>query len=286
MSDAGVRAGDVFVLHCAGASREKAEMGTSEGSREVAHKRMIECSLFSENEEFGALDYFGQVLWIGMFTVCPDDQGRMLDNAQLIKSRLWPYRDVPLDEVERTIAVFEEYGWIIRYEAGGKSLIQLTGWWEHQPMQWAMPSRWAAPPGWKDRVRAKIGDKYITENWKESPKAEDGEGALPRRRRSERYTVAVQHYFDVMRVRPNKIQQEAINAVINESNLVQWDDVLSKWRLAGYNPTNVAGMLDWMTGNVAEGRKRERVKPSLSQQHNMDVEQVIKLNERGEDEVG
>lgn len=132
----------------------------------MASRRMISASIFAD-EWFGPLAFFDQTLWIGLFAACADDQGRMQDNAYLIRAICYPYKDIPIADIEAALQRFADAGKILRYEANGKHFIQLVNWWEHQQPQWAAHSKAPAPDGWSDRVRTRLNGKYIETNWRQ-----------------------------------------------------------------------------------------------------------------------
>jgi hypothetical protein len=138
----------------------------------MATRRMITSAIWRD-DWFGQLDFFDQALWIGLFSTCADDQGRLLDNPILIRADVFPYKDTPISEVERALQGFADVGRIARYDVDGKRLIQIINWWEHQQPQWAQPSQWLPPEGWHDRVRTRMGGKYIEENWSDKPSNPD-----------------------------------------------------------------------------------------------------------------
>ncbi|HUV93901.1 MAG TPA: hypothetical protein VMX14_03610 [Anaerolineae bacterium] len=130
----------------------------------MANRRMITSAIW-EDEWFGPLSYFGQALWIGLFSKCADDQGRLLDNARLIRAALFPYKDTSVNEIEGALEGFIESQRLHRYEARGKALLQIRTWWTHQRPQWANYSKWAPPPGWQDHVRTRLNGHYLEDNW-------------------------------------------------------------------------------------------------------------------------
>lgn len=131
----------------------------------MATRRMITSEIW-EDDWFGELDFFHQALWIGLFSKCADDQGRLKDNAYLVRSSVFPYKDIPVEEIDAAMAKFETDRRIIRYEVDGKRLVQIMNWWDHQPMQWASFSKLPAPPGWSDRIRTRENNRYVEINWR------------------------------------------------------------------------------------------------------------------------
>jgi len=116
----------------------------------MANKRMINGYVW-EDEFFYALSIFDRLLWIGVLTA--DDQGRFMDNAALIRSKVFPMDDIPLSDIEAGIQKFEAEGKIVRYGTKKKKCVQIINWWKHQSPRWAGESTMPAPKGWTDRYR-------------------------------------------------------------------------------------------------------------------------------------
>lgn len=267
------------------------------GMLKMPGKRLINCQIW-QDEQFGELSFFEQALWIGLFGACADDQGRLVDNPRLIRATLWPLKDVDASEIIQGLAHFNQLDWIVSYEREGKYYIQIVGWWKNQPMQWAQPSKLPPPRNWTDRVRASYGTNYVCENWDDDiiipdvNDLRDGPNELPsavitlqrkpeiikRKRAYTPMSEACRIYFDIMKVRPNKIQTEAIDKAVK--NMTRWRETLTTWRLSGYNPMNVANILDAYQGkSKGKGTTREKLGLAMGN-HLQDVEQVIKLNDR------
>lgn len=83
-----------------------------------------------------------------------DDQGRLPGRAREVQVQCIPHLAyVGADEVEAALAELEAEGHLRRYDAGGRSLLQLATWWRWQAsMRRAYPSRWEPPKGWHDLV--------------------------------------------------------------------------------------------------------------------------------------
>ena len=133
----------------------------------MANRRMITSNIFSD-DVFMTLDDFTRLLWIGLITVCADDQGRLQNNSLLIKSQVFPADNKSASRITKSIKIIEKHGMICCYKADGKDLIQITNWWKHQAPSWAAPSNYQAPDGWIDRVKVNTkGNNILTENWSE-----------------------------------------------------------------------------------------------------------------------
>jgi hypothetical protein len=142
----------------------------------MGKKRMIDRKIRC-SQSFAALDYRQRDLWQGIIQVA-DDQGRMPGTAAFVRSEVWPYDDIPLDDVEEDLQRLEapgegeKRGFIVRYQVGGKVYLQVVKWWDYQTGQWAAPSDYPAPGDWQDRIRVTgLGRKIVTTNW-------DGKGGF------------------------------------------------------------------------------------------------------------
>jgi hypothetical protein len=131
-------------------------------------RRMVTSDMW-EDDFVGSLSFLERVLWIGLITLV-DDQGRMINNPVVIKSRIFPYdENVNRQAIEKGVQKFEEAGKVVSYEAGGKSLLQIVNWWKHQTPQWPQESRYPAPDGWTDRIRQHTSsNKVQAVNWDKS----------------------------------------------------------------------------------------------------------------------
>ena len=123
-------------------------------------RRLIAAKTF-EDEWFGCLDDRKALVWVGLITTIADDQGRFPAISALIRSRLFAYRDVPIPDVEEALEAFTAAGKLHRYEADGKTLLQIVNWWKHQRPTWAQPSDYPAPRGWSDKARHRENGKYV-----------------------------------------------------------------------------------------------------------------------------
>lgn len=131
----------------------------------MANKRMIYSDLF-EDDFLSSLDLFGRFLWVGLIGAVMDDQGRAIDNAAIIRARVFPYDQVSDAQVEAVIATLAHAGKLLRYMVNGKKLLQIVNWWKFQQPSWAAESKFPAPDGWTDRVKVHVkGNKVLTINW-------------------------------------------------------------------------------------------------------------------------
>lgn len=132
----------------------------------MASKRMLQSALF-DNDFFGSLDFFERLLWIGLFGVVADDQGRFWKNPVKIRSAIFPYDEIKDTDIGIAIGRLIQAGKVSQYKVGNKAICQLIGWWKHQKPSWASPSKYAPPDGWVDRLKYHQGSTVVMENWKE-----------------------------------------------------------------------------------------------------------------------
>jgi hypothetical protein len=137
----------------------------------MAERRAIKSDIWGD-EFFGELSFIGMALWVGLFSKCADDQGRILENLSLIKSDVFPYKDIPLSDIEECLNSFD--GHILRYKKAGRKYIQLVKWWDNQPLQYAVPSNYPEPDGWTDRYRTNYKKHYVCFNWTNLEDSPDG----------------------------------------------------------------------------------------------------------------
>lgn len=111
---------------------------------------------FFRSEDVAALTFRARLTWLGLWPHC-DDEGRMKDNAKLIKGDVWPLDDVSLEDVEADLAELAAEGRIVRYEVDGRRYLAVTNWAEHQRIQKPTPSKIPPPPG-SGRATGEVAD--------------------------------------------------------------------------------------------------------------------------------
>lgn len=126
-------------------------------------RRMIDPAIW-QSESVARLTYRQRLLFIGLFSNA-DDQGRLRGHPSLIRSTVFPYDDIPIEEIEADLSAIAAADSIFIYQAEGTRYIQITNWWQYQTPQWAYPSRICAPEGWQDKLRYRQNNEVHTENW-------------------------------------------------------------------------------------------------------------------------
>jgi hypothetical protein len=93
----------------------------------VARSRNIKPGFFT-NDVLGELPALTRLLFAGIWTIC-DRAGRLEDRPKKIRAEVLPYDQCDADEMLQSL---HNAGFIKRYQAGGKSVIQVLAWAEHQ----------------------------------------------------------------------------------------------------------------------------------------------------------
>lgn len=136
----------------------------------MANRRMIYQDFF-EDDYFGMVEIGMRLLWIGLITAAADDQGRILDNAALIRAKVFMFdNEITTEKIDSWLDRLHNDNKVVRYEAGNKKLIQIIKWWTYQTPAWASASKFPPPEGWIDKVRCHIagnkqGGSIETMNW-------------------------------------------------------------------------------------------------------------------------
>lgn len=127
-------------------------------------RRMIDSGMWS-NENFAALPAMARLLQVGIINHA-DDQGRIKAHPAYLRSQIFPYDDVSIDDVRKWLQTITQNGTAIVYEVDGKEYLQLVKWWDYQSLQYASPSEYPAPGAWQDRIRYNAkGGVVLTFNW-------------------------------------------------------------------------------------------------------------------------
>lgn len=129
-------------------------------------RRMIDSGMWS-NENFAALPAMARLLQIGIINHA-DDQGRIKAHPAYLRSQIFPYDDVGIDDVQKWLQLITKNGTAIIYEVDGKDYLQLVKWWDYQSLQYASPSEYPAPGAWQDRIRYNAkgaANLVLTHNW-------------------------------------------------------------------------------------------------------------------------
>lgn len=128
------------------------------------NKRMLDGNIWA-NEKFSDMPPMACLLQIGLINLA-DDQGRMKAHPLYLRSQIFPYRDVTVDEVSMWLSHIIANGTALAYQVDGKDYLQLVNWWQYQSHSFAQPSDYPRPDGWQDRIRYTGKNRTIfTCNW-------------------------------------------------------------------------------------------------------------------------
>lgn len=128
------------------------------------NRRMLDGGVWA-NEHFASLPPMARLLQIGIINLA-DDQGRMKSHPAYLRSQIFPYDDVSIDDIRQWLELIMANGMIVVYEAEGKDYLQLVNWWTYQSLSFAAPSEYPRPDGWQDRIRYTGKNRTIyTCNW-------------------------------------------------------------------------------------------------------------------------
>lgn len=104
---------------------------------------------FFKNEDLVELPALARILFIGLWCMA-DREGRLEDRPRRVKIEVLPYDDCDVNEL---LGQLEERNFIIRYQAGGKSCIQVVNFLKHQqPHYKEAASELPAVDGWTDSL--------------------------------------------------------------------------------------------------------------------------------------
>lgn len=102
------------------------------------------------------LEPLAMLLFIGCFSNA-DDDGRLLGDAAYLKSTVFPYQPLTVEEVEKCRdAMLSQCPTIERYDVQGLTYLAFKRWTAHQKPKYPKPSKLPPPPGFKKRRRPRL----------------------------------------------------------------------------------------------------------------------------------
>lgn len=90
------------------------------------------------------LSWFEEAFFYRLMVNC-DDYGRMDGRIPILKSRLFPLKDITKTTVENALNKLSKVGLVARYEANGQPYLQLATWGKHQQIR-NKKSKYPNPP--------------------------------------------------------------------------------------------------------------------------------------------
>lgn len=225
-------------------------------------RRMIEPAIW-QSESIGRLTIRQRLMFIGMFSNA-DDQGRLRASAPVIRSMIFPFDDISIEDIETDILKIASENCIMLYGSNGSRFAQVINWWVYQTPQWAYPSKIPKADGWSDRLRYRHSGQVVTENWhSEKPSIDQNriesrkalgkglgkeEGKTKRTPKGEAAKPPtppqINAFREVMHRFPEKALYQKIIDAVPESDLDFYKQVLTAWLGAGWNKFNIDGQLE------------------------------------------
>ena len=86
------------------------------------------------NEKFHKFPDKAKLFFIGLITNA-DDDGRLKGSAPYLRSRIFPYDDIPSADIEAWLQVIIDAKFATTYDIDGNRFVYLTGWKEHQSIR-------------------------------------------------------------------------------------------------------------------------------------------------------
>lgn len=111
----------------------------------MARKRMIDPSFWID-EKLGMLDITTRLLFMGLISNA-DDEGRLVGHPALIKSIIFPYDDITIEDINNKLKSLANWKMIILYKNNNQSYIQVTNFKKYQTINKPTPSKY---PSYKD----------------------------------------------------------------------------------------------------------------------------------------
>ena len=118
--------------------------------------RILKESICS-SETIDSLNLFHEIFFYRLLVNC-DDYGRMDGRPKILKSKLFPLKDMDSTDIICAVKELERVGLIYHYMVDGKPYIQVRSWDEHQQIR-AKKSKYPSP----DDV---IGNQSISDDYK------------------------------------------------------------------------------------------------------------------------
>lgn len=110
----------------------------------MARKRLISPEIW-ESQSFGELTILAKILFIGMISQA-DDDGKGILSAQFLKSRILPYDEVRVAEVDKALKEIGHKTSTRYYEVEGKNYYIFENWKKWQMINRPTPSKLPDPP--------------------------------------------------------------------------------------------------------------------------------------------
>ena len=111
----------------------------------MARRRMIDPN-FWQSEDVASLTIRQRLLLIGLFSNA-DDEGKLRGNPAFVRSTVFPYDDIPVQDIQADLDAIEGIGTIKQYTVNGSKYIKLVNWRKFQRVDKPQKSMIPDPPG-------------------------------------------------------------------------------------------------------------------------------------------
>lgn len=110
----------------------------------MARRRMLSPEIW-ESESFGSLSLLGKILWIGLISNA-DDEGIGRAQPNYLKSRILPYDELRVADIDKALAEIGHKMSVTLYEVDNNKYYSLNNWLEWQSINKPTKSKFPAPP--------------------------------------------------------------------------------------------------------------------------------------------
>lgn len=248
---------------------------------------------FWDDPEAAGLGRDARLLLIGLITICADDHGRLLAHPAYLRKHVFGYDDdVTVQMVEEwRDAVLAQCRNVVPYSVNAHDYIWLRKFGERQKIRYQIESKLPEPT--EDSIAASglcgnsressankrsysvgLGSVDVEKGSVDSSPPKSGKPA--RKPNSE----AVKAHWQITKCRLKDTAKDAIDRLVGGTDTEKWTEVCEAWILRGFNPKNVAGMLEWFADGIPKG-PRQQPPPKTKQQRSLDAaRRVIAEEER------
>lgn len=124
-----------------------------------------------ENDQIDQLTLFEETCFYRLI-VNVDDYGRCDARPSFLRSRLFPLREIPPQQIEAALNRLQAVGLIGRYQVDDRSYLFLPGWFRNQCLR-RKRIKYPPPPGWQDGESPADGDAHASPDDRTPPDHRD-----------------------------------------------------------------------------------------------------------------
>ncbi len=109
----------------------------------MARRRMISPDFWSD-EKIGRLDFPAQLIFIGMWNFA-DDEGLIKYTPEFLRSMIFPYKDIPIEDVKKWLSSIVAFDLIFPYTQNHQGYAWIINFRNHQSIDRPQPSKIPCP---------------------------------------------------------------------------------------------------------------------------------------------